>query len=385
MSFLFKNNKRRAFTFIELIIVILIISLVTTVAIASVNVIKRSARDKKVLSEIKEFQMALEAYKMIEGGYPDTEVIEGGGQIIGSNGSVFYNNIPSNIIYYKDLKNDYYSLEFFLEGSIDNYSSGLKCLDSNDVVHDDCHEKVIVDGLVGFWKFDEGEGQTAFDYTRNNDVFVGNNTIWGFNPYSIKPKYSGNSPSGNILARAYYQEGNEFDFGTYDDFTIVTWMKMNEICLDDVYSRNAGVVSKGKGGTGFGINIQYNNLTTNIIDIYAVIRGDGIHRITDRYSIDLNDWYQAVMTYSGTGQSQVFSFYLNGQNWSTKILNEYAKIDNINDLTFGSGSWGNGIIGGNPWNFLGEIGRTRIYNRVLSADEILQLYNHDYQNIYINY
>lgn len=326
MSFLFKNNKRRAFTFIELIIVILIISLVTTVAIASVNVIKRSARDKKVLSEIKEFQMALEAYKMIEGGYPDTEVIEGGGQIIGSNGSVFYNNIPSNIVYnyYQDVGR--YSISFQLEGSLENLNSGHSCATDKEMINNPC----CPSGLIAYLQAEENADDYLGVY---NGVFTNAAYVDG----KVGRAFSFNGSTSYIN----FNEAVPFDIGS----TISAWLDFSLVTTIRYFigdnSKSAGIRYDG------GEFLVYNGSAgwTTV----PWVKEDGIvHLVVVRVD------------------EKNYDLYINGNKIGTSCAGNSGATILID------------LVGRrrDAYYFKGLIDELMIFNKTLSDSEITDLYNY---------
>jgi len=59
----FLNNKIKGFTLIELLVVISIISLLSTVVLASLNDARRKARNSQVLGEVRQWLNAFELYK----------------------------------------------------------------------------------------------------------------------------------------------------------------------------------------------------------------------------------------------------------------------------------------------------------------------------------
>jgi type II secretion system protein G len=67
-----KPNFKKGFTLIELLVVISIISLLTSIVLASINMTKAKARDARRISDISQLRIALEMYHNDTGSYPTT-------------------------------------------------------------------------------------------------------------------------------------------------------------------------------------------------------------------------------------------------------------------------------------------------------------------------
>jgi prepilin-type N-terminal cleavage/methylation domain-containing protein len=94
---------KKGFTLIELLVVISIISLLSTVVLASLTVARAKARDAKRLSDIHQFQIALDLYYDANGRYPDSDDTSGadgcGGWDIGNQTkTILSNNVLSPYI-----------------------------------------------------------------------------------------------------------------------------------------------------------------------------------------------------------------------------------------------------------------------------------------------
>ena len=63
-------NKRRGFTVVELLIVIAIASLISSIAFASIRTAREKSRDAKRVASIKQIQSALELYFNTNNSYP---------------------------------------------------------------------------------------------------------------------------------------------------------------------------------------------------------------------------------------------------------------------------------------------------------------------------
>lgn len=65
------NNHNKGFTLIEILVVISIIGLFASIAITSLSGVKTKAKDAKVQQEIDSIILALKAYEIEHGGYPN--------------------------------------------------------------------------------------------------------------------------------------------------------------------------------------------------------------------------------------------------------------------------------------------------------------------------
>jgi type II secretory pathway pseudopilin PulG len=145
---MFLKNKI-GFTLIELLIVIFVIVLISTLVTVSFLNIKRNNRDAKRVADIAEIQMALEDYKFFEGSYPET--ITPGEPLVGHvTGNLYMAQVPKNSDYFKmacsnteytyfyDPSSESYQISFCLEGDVDKYSGGEKCVMAWGILDYEC-------------------------------------------------------------------------------------------------------------------------------------------------------------------------------------------------------------------------------------------------------
>jgi uncharacterized protein (TIGR02145 family)/prepilin-type N-terminal cleavage/methylation domain-containing protein len=143
-----KKNKT-GFTLIEIIVVVFIIGIIISFVVVSFSAPRQKSRDVKRISDITQLQTALNTYRQFEGSYPES--LTAGEPLVGPNtGTIFLRSVPENPIYpdedcipnnyvytYKPAKNSYI-IEFCLEGSLDNYSSGIKCATPDGILNHIC-------------------------------------------------------------------------------------------------------------------------------------------------------------------------------------------------------------------------------------------------------
>ncbi len=86
--------KKKAFTLIELLVVVTIIGILSSVAIYGLTSVRQKAQDTSSLSSIRDLQIALEAYKSVNGKYPDAGT-QGGNAYINGLTPSFITKLPT--------------------------------------------------------------------------------------------------------------------------------------------------------------------------------------------------------------------------------------------------------------------------------------------------
>lgn len=87
----------------------------------------------------------------------------------------------------------------------------------------------------------------------------------------------------------------------------------------------------------------------------------------------LNTWYNIVVVVEGTSSIPIVKFYVNGSMVSNQIAAAIrTSIDTNIDFRIGGSVFGQN---NNAEFFYGSIGCSKLYNRALSATEVLQNYN----------
>jgi len=150
---------------------------------------------------------------------------------------------------------------------------------------------------------------------------------------------------------------------TTTDLSISTWIKTDNKTLDN--SAYRGWFTGGPNGSGttagFKMAITHDNG-------YPVLWGlNNSAKVTGTIAIDTNLFVNVVYTYTtGTGK-----FYING------IINNSASYTGNHDMSayfIGSGGSSAGLLDSQGM-FNGDTGPIQIYNRALSASEVLHNYN----------
>lgn len=203
-------------------------------------------------------------------------------------------------------------------------------------------KSAITDGLVGYWTFDEGSGTTAADSSGNgNNGTLVNGPTW---------------VAGKVGAGALSFDGGNDRVGTGSD-SIGT----NAITI------SAWVFPETLGGNSSG------NIVTNSKAIFRIISVGRVQfssnfstlAVSGINAYSLNNWTFLTITRDSSGISNI---YANGVLTGTANQNSGVPVAGTVNVNIGNN------INDNQ-GFDGTIDDLRIYNRVLTSQEITDLYN----------
>jgi uncharacterized protein (TIGR02145 family)/prepilin-type N-terminal cleavage/methylation domain-containing protein len=237
-----KKNKT-GFTLIEIIVVVFIIGMIISFVVVSFSTPRQKSRDVKRISDITQLQIALNTYRQFEGSYPES--LTAGEPLIGSStGIVFLQSVPENAKYPDDdcVSGDYvytydstsnrYSIEFCLEGPLDNYSPGLKCVTPEKIFNQSCEE--IVSGPC------YGASTLIYQGYLYGIVAIGDQCWFAENLRATKyndnieiPNIINNTEWNNATTGAYSWYGND-EAGHGDYGLLYNWHAVNtgKLCPD---------------------------------------------------------------------------------------------------------------------------------------------------------
>ena len=218
--------------------------------------------------------------------------------------------------------------------------------------------KVVTDGLVLYLdaantKSYPGSGITWTDLSRSGNSSELNGPTF-------------NSANGGSIVfdgtNDFVEIQNQIQFDQTDPFTLSSWVKSSNVS-NELIINNENILY-----TGYRLNINVNanieiGLRNSISDDIA---------IETLNSINANTWYHIVGTYDGTSNVSGMKIYINGVEESTNTIS--------NTLTSSTLSNQRTLLGIRrlsppPDPLRGNIANVQIYNRALSAQEVLQNYN----------
>jgi hypothetical protein len=209
--------------------------------------------------------------------------------------------------------------------------------------------------LVGWWKFDEGTGTVAYDSAGDNDATLRGEPNWVpglIGNYAL----DFNGVHDRIVVEG--SAGHDSPLDIYNsDLTISAWIK----------TRGTGIRSIVCRAKPLYITYHVRIEPTNQVSINTYKQGSGHWLLTTDEVLAENVWYHIAGVFDRTGdQGRV---YVNGIKkaegaMTTDPLSNDAttKIGCVHEETSDS------------YYFNGIIDDLRIYNRVLSSEEIQQLY-----------
>ncbi|MFA5421002.1 MAG: FISUMP domain-containing protein [Patescibacteria group bacterium] len=157
-----KSRKILAFTLTELLVVVSIIALITTIATISLSTARRGAKDKNTIAKVLELQNSLEAYRMIEGEYPENDKVVPGSKLTNDNFNTFQEEVPYDVYYNKITGEDSYEISFYLEGPSDSLSAGYKCAVPGNVLDNACTGGALFFGNSGVFIDDRNNEQYSW-------------------------------------------------------------------------------------------------------------------------------------------------------------------------------------------------------------------------------
>ncbi len=201
-----------------------------------------------------------------------------------------------------------------------------------------------------------GSGTTITDLSGNGR----NGTMSNISFTSPYFSYNGSSSQISIADNALLEPGS-------GDWTIEVW-------VNQAVAGNDVVLGKFNNG-GLSANVGYSIRTTSstFYAQYGSGAGSGATLIQNstNYTVSLNTWYQIVYVFTNVA-ANTFQTFVNGSSIGS-VNHSLASILNTSTNLY-IGSYNGGEY--SQW-FDGKIGITRLYNRALTASEVLNNYNVD--------
>lgn len=334
-------KNKTGFTFPEILVAVLLISVISTLVMVSLSDSRSKGKDVKRINDITQIQMALENYKNVEGKYPSQ--LNFGEQLIGSSSIVFMETIPSNQDYlrYPCLYNDYYyeslnsgdsyQINFCLENNNNDFDKGLKCATPEGILNSSCP---VEKNLLAYWEFDNnlsdlsGNGLDGLETSGTNfvDGVIGKALEFdgALSTYARMPNLGISSGPFSIVSVVYFYDNPPSMYRTICGYSSAGYRRLL-------------VSSTGRLLTQFGGNFFSNEYVSN------------------------NEWLMISYVWDG--------------------VNEHWYIDDRHDgshIPSPTPAWNNQFYVGQydlaNYPHKGLVDSLRFYNKALSHEEIIRLY-----------
>ncbi len=227
----------------------------------------------------------------------------------------------------------------------------------------------LTSGLVGHWTFDgpdvAGASSALTFYDRSGQ---GNRGISTSSPRLISGRI-GQALSLNG-SNQYVDISNEsnFDFDRTSKLSFSAWVKTDNVLSaspnDDIF------LCKEASFLGY----CWYRLPTGEVGFVmrAALATDEIDVETTAGALTQGIWHHIAVTYNGSGLASGVTLYMDGTAMAMTTYTNNLVSSVVNNWDLRIGDWQGGAGGGELYH--GSIDDLRVYNRVLSADEIKRLY-----------
>lgn len=146
------------------------------------------------------------------------------------------------------------------------------------------------------------------------------------------------------------------DFSGSQSIAMTAWIKWN--ASTEAYNC---IIAREDSSKGYTLLLKSNQKLAVYFSGAATFNMDGLGGI-----IPFGSWHHIVAVYNGSN----ITTYIDGvQDYSKPVTGTYGSVPNalwIGKSIFGSGRW-----------YSGQIDEVKIFNRALTAAEILSMYNHE--------
>jgi len=214
---------------------------------------------------------------------------------------------------------------------------------------------IIADGLV--FNMDAANRASTIPSTSTNKAFnTIDTTVSGSFINDTMYDSSTVSPSYAFDGGTDYIKPNNSSLFQLANFTLSSWIKLSSI------NSNQFIVDTSSN-TSFGLGYSYRVKSDNKIRFWAYHANNALDTSS---TVTTDTWYNIVATYNNTSKTQ--TIYINGILDNSNTHTQTFVLSTISYLQIGGSQVLSGYLNGN-------IGPVHIYNRALSANEVLHNYN----------
>lgn len=228
--------------------------------------------------------------------------------------------------------------------------------------------------------FEHTEGLIAcYPFEGNADDVSGNGHHGTVHGPQLTTDRNGNAQSAYYFdgSLSYIDLGNSYELKRYkSDYTVCGWIKLDSYppTYNSIILSNRNYLISGKPGSFIGIGGLQSSLSKRLEFVQNTIPTEDeftFDFMSSNTQLELETWYFFTVSYEYNGNLEnTIRIYINGTLESQKLMGEVLDPEDINVF-----------LGCEPelapveYSFHGSMDDLRIYNRVLSENEILSLYN----------
>lgn len=247
---------------------------------------------------------------------------------------------PDGTINMRDIQ--YEILHFNTHGTPMNRTQIDRALELERLVYEDWY-----DGLIGYWKLDEGTGNEAIDSSGNNNTGILYGSNWTDGKYGNALNFDGTDD---------YVAIPDLYSSSPTELTVSAWINSS---LISTWWRGQPVIHQCRNGE-FGWELVYDGVIC-----FGVKLASGIGIWDVRWNPSPDEWHQIVGTWK---KGDSLKMYVDGT-----LVNQTA----VNDEFLYDAYWLDASIGSlyrSEAFFNGTIDEVMVYNRTLSAEEVMLHY-----------
>ncbi len=222
----------------------------------------------------------------------------------------------------------------------------------------------IDNGLLGYWKLDDGIGTVARDSSRYGRNGVATSPVWSGSVLPSRMQFYDPSSLQLNGSSTYVEVSSNADYNlSASDFTISAWIKTTQSSLGTFFS-----VRDTSGADSGILSVLHINATTAGKVGFDTWNWSS-NRVTGTTTVNDGAWHLVTATYKSS--TQTATVYVDGVSDATRTQSGNATSTN-RTLRIGAniGSAGSVL---QPFN--GAMDDVRMYSRALSANEVAALYN----------
>ena len=207
--------------------------------------------------------------------------------------------------------------------------------------------------LVAYYKFDEGEGTTAYDSSGNGNDGTIHGASWVDGKFGKALNFDGSNDYVSIPHSTSLSSDNQ---------TIILWFKP---ATSPSYNDDKGLIWKAPD-TGY--NTEFDISLSTSGTIYGGICDGSLNcvLISSTTTVSADKWYHVALIKEYGESGDILRLFVNGVQEANTTVSWHG-VQNTNEVVLGKVS----SASRSTRYFNGTIDEVKIYNRALSAEEIL--------------